>query len=133
MNCARSDPGSAVSADNLCVQSQVEQWKRENSDRLISCRWGLKITTEACHAYQTRTARYVFHFNGDRDPSLRVNADYLRCLLPEPCPHLLPDSEAESLPEDRLSVDDNGHARRLMVQTKARNIGPPGQSQPHAQ
>jgi hypothetical protein len=122
MNCAQSDPAPAVSVSNLCVQSQVEQWKRQNSERLISCRWGLKITTESCHAYQTRSARYVLHFNGDRNPFQRVNADYLRCMLPEPCPHLLPDSETESVPEDRPGGDDNGHAVRLMTQAKARTL-----------
>jgi hypothetical protein len=122
MLCARSDVGPATSADNLYVRSQVEQWKRQNAGRLISCRWGLRITTEACHAYQTRSARYVLHFNGDRNPSPRVNADYLCCLLPAPCPHLLPDSDTEGLAEDRSGCDDNGHASRLIAQTKVRTL-----------
>ena len=122
MMCARSDAGPAISAEKLCVQSQVEQWKRQNSDRLISCRWGLKITTEACHAYQTRSPRYVLHFNGDRNPSPRVNADYLCCLLPEPCRRLLPDSDVEGLAEALPGPDDNGHPSRLITQTKARTL-----------
>lgn len=120
--CARSNLGQTMTADNLLVQSQVEQWKTQNADRLISCRWGLRITKGACHAYQTRTARYVLHFNGDRNPALRVNADYLRCLLPEPCGHLLPDSECEGLAEDRPGGDDNGQPRRLIAQIKARTL-----------
>ena len=122
MNCAQSDPGRAVSVGDSCVQSQVEQWKRQNSERLISCRWGLKITTEACHSYQTRTARYVLHFNGDRDPSPRVNADYLCCVLPESCPHLLPDSEIVAVSENRPVLDDNSNVGKLIAQTKARTF-----------
>jgi len=107
--CIQSHIDRAVPTGNLCVQSQVEQWKRKNACRLIDCRWGLKITTQACRSYQTRCARYVLHFNGDRNPSPRVNADYLCCLLPDPCPHLLPDSEVETLAESRHSDERNGN------------------------
>jgi hypothetical protein len=122
MMCPQPDMERAVPAGNVCVQSQVEQWKRQNADRLMSCRWGLKITTEACHSYQTRSARYVLHFNGDRNPSPRVNADYLSCLLPEPCPHLLPDPDVNVLAENHPGHEDNNHAGRLLAQTKTRTL-----------
>jgi hypothetical protein len=75
----------------------VDQWKELNAHRLIECRWGCSITTEACRSYQSRTSRYVLHFNGQRNPYPRVNADYLNCFLPEPCPHLIADNEVRTL------------------------------------
>lgn len=74
----------------------VEEWKAQNAHRLIDCRWGCKITSEACRAYQARTNRYVIHFQGHRDQYPRANADYLRCFMPEPCPNLLSDEEVAS-------------------------------------
>ncbi len=71
----------------------VEQWKALNSHKLLKCRWGCKLTTQACRSYQSRTPRYVIHFNGSLEPCSRVNADYINCLLPEPCPHLVSDCE----------------------------------------
>ncbi len=79
------------------VKEIAGQWKYQNADRLIDCRWGLKITREACRLYQARSARTVFHFNGDRVPYQRVNADYLKCCLPHACPHLISDEEAREL------------------------------------
>jgi hypothetical protein len=80
-------------------QELATQWKVQNAERLMDCRWGLKITPEACRLYQSRSARKVLHFNGDRNPYPRVNADYLQCCLPEECPHLISDAEAEALGE----------------------------------
>jgi hypothetical protein len=75
----------------------VAQWMERNNDRLVGCRWIGVITPEACRSYQCRTDRYVIHFNGDPDPCSRVNADYLRCFDPEPCPHILSDAEVLKL------------------------------------
>jgi len=72
--------------------ASVEQWKQEHG--LVKCRWGCSITVDACRSYQARSARYVIHFNGAADPLPRVNAEYIRCVLPEACPHLLSDDEA---------------------------------------
>lgn len=74
----------------------VDEWKAQNAHRLLDCRWGCKITSEACRAYQTRTNRYVIHFQGHRDQYPRANADYVRCFMPEPCPNLLSDEEVAS-------------------------------------
>jgi hypothetical protein len=74
----------------------VAQWKELNADRLVECRWGCSMTVEACRSYQSRTGRYVLHFNGQRVPYPRVNADFVNCLLPEPCPHLMSDDEIRS-------------------------------------
>ncbi len=91
----------------------ADQWKETHALRLIDCRWGCKITPEACHAYQTRTSRYIIHFNGEIEPFPRMNADYVTCFLPEPCPHLMSD-------EDVRAHADRGRAsnreRRLAVQ-----------------
>ncbi len=76
-----------------CSPVTVEQWKRQNAHRLIDCRWGCSITPEACREYQSRTSRHIIHFNGTKTPLPRVNADYLRCVYPEPCPHLLCEEE----------------------------------------
>jgi len=43
----------------------------------------------------------VIHFNGSGNPYPRVNADYLRCVYPEPCAHLIPEAEAEQLRADQ--------------------------------
>ncbi len=75
----------------------VAQWVERNAQRLIECRWVGGITPEACRSYQSRADRYISHFNGDRNPCIRVNADYLRCFDPGPCPHLLSDAEALKL------------------------------------
>jgi hypothetical protein len=78
----------------------VDHWKEANAHRLIDCRWGCTITSQACRAYQTRTSRYIVHFNGEVEPFPRMNADYVTCFLPEPCPHLLPDAEARGPAEN---------------------------------
>ncbi len=31
--------------------------------KLLECRWGCKLTEQACRSYQSRTPRYVIHFN----------------------------------------------------------------------
>jgi hypothetical protein len=87
----------------------VELWKELNSHRFVECRWGCSLTPEACRSYQSRTARYVIHFNGQREPYPRVNADYVKCCLPEPCPHLMPDDEVRSL----RSLGDTARIRQL--------------------
>lgn len=75
----------------------VEEWKRRNAAVLVDCRWGCRMTRAACRSYQSRRDRYIIHFNGDQKPYPRVNADYLRCVYPEPCPFLIADDEVEEL------------------------------------
>jgi hypothetical protein len=82
----------------------VEHWTSHNSGDLLDCRWGCKITHDSCRAYQSRNARYVLHFNGDRKPQVRVNAEYLRCFFPERCPNFLTDEEAQSARELRDTI-----------------------------
>jgi hypothetical protein len=91
----------------------VEAWKQQHAHWLIECRWGCSITPEACRAYQSRSARYVIHFNGLLKPYLRVNADYLRCVLPEPCPHLISDSDADVTNREFRWGNDFHHKARL--------------------
>lgn len=91
----------------------AEEWKLRNRPDLVECRWGCAITREACRAYQSRTVRYVLHFNGDRVPYPRVNAEYVRCFLPEACPHLLSDEEAQAALEARRN-------RQMPLERKAR-------------
>jgi hypothetical protein len=79
----------------------VDQWKERNAHRLIDCRWGCRITPEACHAYQARAGRYILHFNGDSEPYQRANAEYVTCLLPEPCPNVVPDHDIRTLGKNR--------------------------------
>jgi hypothetical protein len=90
----------------------VEEWKRANAHRIVECRWGSRITREACQSYQSRTGRYVFHFNGDHQPLCRPNADYVSCFFPEPCPHLLSDEEALHLRERNPDCGREPHERR---------------------
>ena len=75
---------------NMSGYRTVKEWREANQGRLLSCRWGLGITPEACRAYQTRTKRYVIHFNGEPVTYERANAEYVNCMLPDGCPHLLP-------------------------------------------
>jgi len=82
-------------------ETAVEHWTKLNADSFIDCRWGCKITVDACRAYQSRTSRHILHFNGERTPSPRVNAEYLKCFLPEPCPNFLSDEEARAAREKR--------------------------------
>lgn len=84
-----------------CAAVTVEEWKQANAGRLIDCRWGCRITRDACRSYQSRTARYVLHFNGDHQPLCRANAEYVSCFLPGPCPHLISDEEASFLTRER--------------------------------
>ena len=89
------------------------KWRRDNSHRLIDCRWGCRMSLDACRKYQARCRRYVIHFNGTRSPLSRVNAEYLKCLYPEPCAHLISDEEAaEMRAVNGLSVDQELKRRR---------------------
>ncbi|MGO9567262.1 MAG: hypothetical protein ACLP5H_06965 [Desulfomonilaceae bacterium] len=105
----------------------VDQWKELNADKLVECRWRCSMTVEACRSYQSRTSRYVLHFNGQREPYPRVNADYLKCFLPEPCPHLLPDEEINRLaqtsgPHKRLtSPERRAHSRQCREMDRLAN------------
>ncbi len=100
----------------------VEQWKEMNAHRLIECRWGCNITSEACRLYQARTGRYVLHFNGQREPYPRVNADYLRCFLPEPCAHLMSDDEIRGLEATVGSVNHRPSPERRERSRHAREL-----------
>jgi hypothetical protein len=102
----------------------VEQWKQRNRGNVVQCRWGCEITLDACRAYQSRTVRYVLHFNGDRVPLPRVNAEYVRCFVPDACPHLLSDEEAhealearrrQQVPSDRMSRQHRGRIRERLI------------------
>jgi hypothetical protein len=108
----------------------VHEWKRVNAHRLIECRWGCRITREACKLYQCRTGRYVVHFNGDNEPLTRANADYVSCLLPEPCPHLISDEAAKNLAggrnpnfekprRERKALQHAERRRKLLVDPEA--------------
>jgi hypothetical protein len=91
----------------------VEEWKQRNAAELIDCRWGCRLTRGACRSYQSRRDRYIIHFNGQQRPYPRVNADYLRCVYPEPCPFLISDDEVEELRAERsLELDDRSLRRR---------------------
>lgn len=100
----------------------VEQWRAANDQRLIDCRWGCRITPEACRAYQSRRSRYILHFNGQRKPFPRVNADYLQCVDPEPCVHFMPDDETDALRDQRNLRFDGvlGERSRASMQAKER-------------
>ena len=99
------------------VPLTADQWKEANAHRLIDCRWGCRISPEACRSYQTRTNRYIIHFNGETAQFPRMNADYVTCFLPEPCPHLMPDDDARALTErGRYRGDASNRERRHAVQ-----------------
>jgi len=106
----------------------VEEWKRLNASRLVRCRWGCLLTRDACRAYQSRRSRFVIHFNGSGNPYPRVNADYLRCVYPEPCIHLIPESEAEALAEERCAKAQQRRADQSdllgAAREKARLVSP---------
>lgn len=96
------------------IEETVAQWREANDHRLVDCRWGCKITIDACRLYQLRTSRHILHFNGERDPTtVRVNADYLRCSLPTPCPHALSDAEQQKLRDAQGPLYDGAHRKRL--------------------
>lgn len=99
----------------------ARQWMEQHADDLLACRWGCKISPSACRSYQSRSARYVFHFNGDRNPSQRINAEYLLCFTPEPCPNLLSDKEARALLEDRRSSRSPHFIDRRIAQSRDRH------------
>lgn len=84
----------------------VEQWKEANAHRLVQCRWGCTLTREACRSYQVRARRYVMHFVGDPSPALRPNGEYVRCLLPEPCPYMISDDESREVRAEMRLVGD---------------------------
>ena len=106
----------------------ADQWKELNAHRLIECPWGCSMTLEACRSYQSRTSRYVLHFNGQREPYPRVNADYLNCFMPEPCPHLLPDEEihrlAETCPQHNHRTSLERRARSRQARETERLVNP---------
>ncbi len=75
----------------------AEQWFAQNSESLIDCRWGCRITPEACRLYQTRAGRHVIYFSGLENPASDVNGDFVLCVHPEPCPHLLSEEALEEI------------------------------------
>ena len=103
---------------SACVT--VDQWKATNAHRLVDCRWGCRITQEACHAYQSRAGRYILHFNGDSEPSQRANAEYVTCLLPEPCPNLVPDADIRTLGKNRSEQGLLVHRERMLAARRHR-------------
>lgn len=92
----------------------VEEWKRLHRDELVECRLGGTITKQACRKYQCRDARYVIHFAGHDESYVRPNSDYVLCMIPDPCPHLLGDDDIEECrPGDLVlsSAARNGRSR----------------------
>lgn len=77
----------------------VKQWLELNADKLIPCRWGGRITTDACRSYQTRRSRFTVYFRTFETGYVRPNADFLKCVSPEPCPYLIPGAELDDNPE----------------------------------
>lgn len=100
----------------------AEQWKTLNSQKLLDCRWGCKLTEQACRSYQARTPRYVVHFNGSSDPCSRVNADYISCFLPEPCPHLVSDCELHEAESCRAPKINDPELRRKRMLHRGREM-----------
>jgi hypothetical protein len=92
----------------------VEQWNALNSRNFVECRWGCKLTEQACRTYQSRSPRYVIHFNGSLDACSRVNADFVKCLLPDQCPHFVTDIEI-----DKTLSGSSSHSDALSLQRKA--------------
>ncbi len=91
----------------------AEQWFAQNSHKLIDCRWGCRITPEACRLYQTRASRHVIYFSGLETPGLGVNADFALCVHPEPCPHLLSEQALEEIrPAVQMLNDERSRSRR---------------------
>ncbi len=72
----------------------VDQWREQNSEALIDCRWCGRIMPDSCRSYQSRTERYIIHFSGTATPCRRVNADYIKCFQPDPCEHLIENVES---------------------------------------
>ncbi len=83
----------------------VEQWKVQNAGRLIQCRWGGMITPEACRSYQLGRSRYGVYFRTGGTGYQRVNAEYVKCVYPDPCPHFMSDRELSSIP-DRAPLEE---------------------------
>jgi hypothetical protein len=93
-----------------------EQWLKDNAQRLIPCRWGCRITPEACRRYQSRASRHVIYFSGLDDPGIGVNSDFVLCMHPEPCPHLITDAEQERTQmATRMSANPKSVERRSRV------------------
>ncbi|MBM4328577.1 MAG: hypothetical protein FJ118_15605 [Deltaproteobacteria bacterium] len=106
----------------------VDEWKRLHASRLVQCRWGCMLTEEACRTFQSRRSRFVIHFNGSGNPYPRVNADYLQCVYPEPCDHLISEEEAEALAEERFVKAQQRRSERSdllrAAREKARLVSP---------
>jgi|WetSurMetagenome_2_1015567.scaffolds.fasta_scaffold375598_3 hypothetical protein len=100
----------------------VEQWKALNSHILVECRWGCKLSEQACRSYQSRAPRYIIHFNGSLDACSRVNADYIKCLIPDPCPHFVSDRDAGDLESRDALGSDALKLRRRAALHHARQI-----------
>jgi hypothetical protein len=106
----------------------VAEWKEANADNIIECRWGCRLSRNACTGYQTKSKRYIAHFQGEKDPLLRINSDFLICAFPDPCPYFLSDEEAEILRDRARQLgDDDLAAKRAhysMAKQKDRLVNP---------
>ena len=94
------------------TEISTEKWRRDNSHKLVDCQWGCSLSLDACKKYQARCRRYVIHFNGTRSPLSRVNAEYVKCLYPEPCAYLISDEEAAEIRAVNGLSTDQGHKKR---------------------
>lgn len=79
--------------------STLQEWKEMNARRLIQCRWGGQITPDACRSYQVGRSRYGVYFRTSGAGYQRVNAEFVKCAYPEPCPHFMSDRELASIPD----------------------------------
>ncbi|MFC1834690.1 hypothetical protein ACFL2Q_08145 [Thermodesulfobacteriota bacterium] len=93
--------------------STVEEWRKQNSHRLIECRWVNRITREACRAYQSRGVRNTTPVNGRPSLYACLDADYLSCRQPEPCPFVLSQDEVSALQHGSANGIKELSGRRL--------------------
>ena len=100
----------------------VDQWKGLNAHQFVDCRWGCSITRKACEAYQSRTERRVIHFNGSSHACSRANAEYIRCLLPDPCPHVISNRDSDRETPGRSLQHATAAARRRAACSHARDL-----------
>lgn len=112
----------------------VQQWKELNAARLIQCRWGGTITREACRSYQLRRSRYSVYFRVGGTGYQRVNAEFVKCINPEPCPHFMTDEALQLLPgrapldalekelEKRRTVAERRRLQRLVDPNESSTI-----------
>lgn len=96
------------------------RWKDDNADQLVQCRWGAVISLEACRKYQEKAPRHVTYFNRLASRFSRINADYLACAYPTPCPHFMSDMETMECRALRKSEEADRTRERKVAAAHAR-------------